>query len=127
MSAIRILLVDDMPIIRKALACMLNDVPEFEVVGEAADGLQAVSETRRLLPDVVVMDISMPRLNGIEATRRISAQCPQVRIVGLSMHDSHTIGVSLRQAGAVGYVPKGGSPEELVAAVRSAIAVPLAS
>lgn len=109
-----------MPIIRKALGSMLDDIPEFEIVGEAADGQEAVEATLRLVPDVVLMDISMPRMNGIEATREITARCPQVCVVGLSMHEDETMGVSIRQAGALGYVPKGGSPEELIAAIRDA-------
>lgn len=116
----RILLVDDHRIIRTALAAVLKGIPDYEVVGEAADGEQAVEASLRLSPDVVVMDISMPKLDGIEATRRIVARQPGVRVIGLSMHESGEMRKRMLAAGAVGYVPKGGDLEALVEMIRDA-------
>lgn len=115
---IRVLLADDHRIVRQGLAFLLRGQPDIEVVGEAADGLMAIDVTRATHPDVVVMDISMPRLNGIEATRRILAEFPDIRVVGLSMHDEEDLSAAMRQIGAAAYVAKGGPSEDLLVAIR---------
>lgn len=119
MSPIRVYLVDDHPIVRKGLRALLEEQEDIVVVGEAGNGQQAVSAALAARPDVVVMDISMPDINGIEATRQLSTQ---TRVVILSVHSSREyVGQALR-AGAVGYVIKDVVLEELVAAVRAAAA-----
>ena len=115
---IRVLLADDHRIVRQGLAALLQHDPSIEVVAEAEDGDTAVELTRRLLPSVVVMDINMPGISGIEATRRIKADFPDIRVIGLSMHDPHDMARAMTEAGAAIYLPKGGPSEDLVAAVR---------
>ena len=116
---IRILIADDMALLRSGLSCLLRSTPEFDVVGEAEDGFDAVEKAEALVPDVILMDVSMPKLNGIEATRRIAATHPHIRIIGLSMHDEGYMAKAMDDAGACGYVCKGTSHETLVAAIRA--------
>ena len=116
---IRILVVDDHKVVRQGLAKLLKAEPDMEVVGEAADGQMAVALTRQLLPDVVTMDISMPRMNGIEATRVIHAELPNVRVIGLSMFEETQQAVAMRNAGAVYYLTKSDASDVLVAAIRT--------
>jgi PAS domain S-box-containing protein len=120
-AKIRILLVDDHAVVRHALAQMLGAEPDLEVVGEAADGKIGVELTKDLQPDVVLMDISMPVLNGTDATRQIYADCPGVRVIGLSMFGAAEQTAALRSAGAVAYVSKTAPTEELLAAIRAAV------
>ncbi len=117
---IRVLLADDHHIIRQGLAGLLRMDPDIEIVGEAANGAQAISLTRSLLPDVVVMDVSMPVLSGIEATAEIHRSLPEVRIIGLSMHEEGELSSAIRKAGACVYVTKGGAPEALIKAIHYA-------
>ena len=114
----RILIVDDTALIRSALSRLLSDTPNFEIIGEAASGLDAIEMTGALAPDVVLMDVSMPKLNGIEATRRIAASYPQVRIIGLSLHEDGHMAKAMRDAGACDYTRKDSNAEMLVAAIR---------
>ena len=114
---VRVIIADDHRIVRAGLAGLLRDRPEIQVVGQAVDGLEAVELATRLLPDVVIMDITMPRLGGIEATRLIHRDLPTVRVVGLSMHESDEMQAAMTAAGAAAYVTKGGPPEELIAAI----------
>ena len=119
---VRILIADDHRIVRAGLAGLLGSRPEVDVIGLAADGLQAVEFAGRLQPDVVVMDVTMPGLSGMDATRLLRRDHPEIRVVGLSMHDSPEIAAAMREAGAAAYVTKGGPPEELLAAILGAMA-----
>lgn len=116
---IRVLLADDHTLIRQGLRALLEREADIKVIGEARNGREAVHQVVALKPDVVVMDISMPRLNGFEATQRIAAESPGTRVVALSMHkEAHHVHALLR-AGAKGYVPKDAPVSELLAAVRA--------
>lgn len=122
---IRVLLADDHKILRQGLAGLLMEEPDIEVVGEAGDGLEAIAMAQRTGPDVVLMDVTMPRLDGIQATARITAALPQVRVIGLSMHEEKDLAAAMRSAGAVAYLSKGGSSDLLIATIRSVVsAVP---
>jgi CheY-like chemotaxis protein len=116
---IRVLLADDHAVLRAGMTSLLNDEPDIEVVGEAWDGQMAVELAVDLQPDVILMDVTMPRLNGIEATRRIMAQLPRVRIIGLSMHEQESMAVAMRRAGAKAYLTKDGRCETLIDAIRA--------
>ena len=116
---IRVLLVDDHRAVRQAFAFALKNEQDIEVIGEAGSGLAALEQIRQLLPDVVLMDINMPGMNGIEATRRIRAEFPHIQVIGLSMYESQEQGAAMRNAGAVAYVSKSESYDSLLAAIRA--------
>ena len=116
---IRVLLADDHEVMRQGLAWLLREEADMEVVGEAADGEAAIDLIRQLLPEVVIMDINMPRMTGIEATRVIHAEFPDVKIIGLSMFEEMERGTAMRGAGAVDYLTKSGPPEAVIAAIRA--------
>ncbi len=119
---IRVLLADDHRLVRAGLAGLLSTAADIEVVGEAADGRQAVDLSAAVRPDVILMDLSMPVLDGIEATRLILDQAPEIRVIALtSFADKDKVGDMLA-SGAVGYLLKDSEPAELLAAVRSASA-----
>jgi two-component system, chemotaxis family, CheB/CheR fusion protein len=120
---IRVLLVDDHMIVRKGLAELLSKEPDLEIVAEATDGEEAVELARQFQPDVVIMDVVMPRMNGIEATRIITAELPETRIIGLSMYVEADRAEAMREAGAIDYLTKGGNIEDLVTAIRRPFAV----
>ena len=115
----RLLIVDDHVVVREGLTQMFAAVSGIEVVGVAADGRRAVSQADQLRPDVVLMDIEMPDVDGVEATRRITATHPAARVVILTASDDHRIQDALR-AGAAGYVLKDGDPGQVVRAVQDA-------
>ena len=119
MDKIRILLVDDHTILRSGIRSLLEDEPGLSVIGEAEDGRTAVSMACQLNPDVVIMDIAMPLLNGLEATRQIKAQCPGVRVLILTMHDNEEYIRQVLEAGAMGYILKDAAARELISAIRS--------
>ena len=119
---IKILLADDHAIVRQGLRALLESEPQFSVVGEAGDGLMAVKQAAELLPDVVVMDISMPGLNGVDATCQIKALAPNVRVIALSMHSQKTLVKRMLQAGAMAYLLKDCAARDLVAAIHSVMA-----
>jgi DNA-binding NarL/FixJ family response regulator len=121
-EALRVLVVDDHPVYRDGLAVLLGSVPGLVVVGTAADGAQAVAMALEEQPDVVVMDVQMPVLDGIEATRRITAESPSVGVVVLTMsEDDGTVFAAVR-AGARGYLLKGADQEEVVRAITTVAA-----
>ena len=115
---IKVLLADDHQIMREGLASLLEKHPDLEVVAQAGDGRAAVSLVRELNPDVVVMDIGMPGLNGIEATRQIIAAAPGIKVIALSVHTEKPFVAGMLQAGASGYLLKHNAAEELVRAIR---------
>ena len=116
----RVLVVDDHALVRRGVATLLAGEPDLEVVGEADDGPRAIELTRQLTPDVILMDINMPGLDGIEATRIIHAEFPAVRVIGLSMFEDPDQPAAMQEAGAVGYFSKSDSAEALLAAIRGA-------
>jgi len=116
---IRILLADDHTLMRSGIRALLEDEPGLTVIGEAEDGRSAVAQACRLEPDVVIMDIAMPLLNGLEATRQIRQQCPRVRVLILSMHDNEEYIRQVLEAGAMGYILKDAAARELISAIRS--------
>ena len=111
----RVLLADDHRIIRRGLVAMLRRRPEVRVVGEARNGEEAVRLALRIRPDIVLMDVAMPKLNGVEATRRIKAEAPEIRVIGLSMYDEGEMPAAMRDAGVEAYVSKASPAEVLIA------------
>ncbi len=116
----RVLLVDDHKMFRDGLRVLINAEPDMEVIGEAVDGREAIEMARELSPDVTVMDISMPGMNGIEAMRHLIRHNPKIKVIMLSMYSSGPLVQSVMAAGASGYVLKGSDFSELAAAIRSA-------
>ncbi len=116
--AIRVLLVDDHQIVLNGFRSLLETQPDVEVVGQATDGRTALQLARELSPDVIVMDVTMPDLNGIETTRRIARDCPDIEVLGLSMHPSRRVVTQMLRAGAKGYLLKTCELDELIRAVR---------
>ena len=115
---IRILIADDHDIIRAGLRSVLESDPDFSVVAEACSGREALTQARRHHPDLVIMDVSMPDMDGIEATAAILAECPEARILALSMHENREFMLKMLKAGALGYVVKIGAAKEISAAVK---------
>jgi two-component system, NarL family, response regulator NreC len=117
-SKIRVLLADDHTILRAGVRMMLNAQPDIEVVGEASDGRHAIAEAQRLQPDVILMDITMPDLNGIEATRQVKRVLPETRVLVLTMHENEEYLFQVLRAGASGYMLKEAADTELISAIR---------
>jgi len=113
-KAIRVLLVDDHPMVRRGLRSFLETYPDVEVVGEAGNGEEALQSVQMLSPSVVLMDINMPRLNGIEATRLIKKDMPHVQIIGISVQDDVDVADSMKKAGAYTLLSKTGDPQDLM-------------
>ncbi len=119
-ESIRLLIADDHPVVRAGLRGILDSQPDFEVVGEAADGAEAVALTGRLLPHVVLMDLRMPKMGGVEAIGRIKADHPQVHVLVLTSYDSDADILPAIETGATGYLLKDTPREELFEAIRAA-------
>jgi two-component system, NarL family, response regulator NreC len=119
MSDIRILLADDHAVMRTGLRLVLERQPDFRVVGEASDGREAVALAQQHKPEVVVMDIGMPNLNGIEAARQVTAALPEVSVVILSMHSDEAYVLRALKAGARAYLLKESAESDLIAAIRA--------
>jgi two-component system, NarL family, response regulator LiaR len=118
MEKMRILLAEDHKVVREGTRRLLESQPDFEVVGEASDGVEAVELAKKLKPEIIIMDVSMPRLNGIEATRQIKAIYPNIAILPLTGYDDDEYVFALLEAGAAGYLLKDSSGEELIEAIR---------
>jgi DNA-binding NarL/FixJ family response regulator len=118
-ETVRVLLADDHPVYRDGLAALLGSLDGVEVVGTAADGVEAVDGARELQPDVVVMDVQMPRLDGIEATRAITADSPHIGVVVLTMAEEDQTLFAAMRAGARGYLLKGANQAEIVRAITA--------
>ena len=121
-NRIRVVLADDNQEVRKAVRWTLLTEPDMMVVGEASDGAQAIAVARELQPDVVLMDMSMGPMSGLDATEVIHRELPRVQVVGYSIHEVPDLIAAMRMAGAVAVVPKAGRASEMVAAIREAAA-----
>ncbi len=119
MSRIRVLLADDHAVVRQGFRLILSHEPDMEIVGEAGNGREALALCGELKPDVVVMDVAMPELNGMEATRRLIASSPNTRVLALSMHKDGVYVREMLRAGARGYLLKDSIDRDLLAAVRA--------
>ena len=119
MKTIRILLADDHAVVRQGFKMILGAQPDMEIVGEAGNGREAVELVEQLKPDIVVMDVAMPELNGIEATRRMAENAPHARVLALSMHKDSVYVREILRAGARGYLLKDSVAADLVSAVRA--------
>jgi DNA-binding NarL/FixJ family response regulator len=118
---VRLMVVDDHKIMRLGLRGMLETQPDFVVVGEAGNGVEALQTAKVEQPDVIVMDINMPKMNGVEATKRIKAELPKIQVVGLSVHEDGAMEQAMREAGASAYHRKGGAPEEIYQTIRTLV------
>lgn len=119
MTALRVLIADDHAVLRAGLRMLLEREPDLTVVGEAADGLEVLRQARTLRPDIVIMDLAMPVLGGVEATRRLRAELPETRVLILSQHDDESYLKSALAAGAAGFALKRAADSELLAAIRA--------
>ncbi len=117
-TSVRVLLADDHQVLRQGLAALLAEEADIQVVGQASNGREAVAMAERLRPDVIIMDVAMPELDGIAATREIVSRHPGIRVIGLSMFDEADMAETMLQAGADLFLPKAGASEELLAAIR---------
>ena len=116
----RLLLVDDHAVVRSGLRMLLENERDVEIIGEAATAAEALEAALRLKPNVILMDIGLPDMSGIDATREIKKRCPDVSIVALTIHEDEEYFFKMLEAGASGYVPKRAAPDELVTAIRAA-------
>jgi DNA-binding NarL/FixJ family response regulator len=119
MTKIRVFLADDHAVVREGLKALINAQPDMDVTGEADDGQGACEQVARLRPDVVVLDVSMPGLSGAQAAERLRQECPQVKVLALTVHEDRGYLRQLLEAGAAGYVLKRAAAEELIRAIRA--------
>jgi two-component system response regulator NreC len=118
----KLLLVDDHAVVRSGLRMLLESEPDVEIVGEAGTGKEAIEATRQLEPDVILMDINLPDISGIDAARLIKAEFADIAIVALTIHEDQEYFFKMLEVGVSGYVPKRAAPEELLTAIRVAAA-----
>ncbi|MCU1267183.1 MAG: DNA-binding response regulator [Acidobacteria bacterium] len=121
-AKVRILLAEDHETVRAGLKLIVNSQPDMEVVGEATDGRSAIAQAEKLLPDIVLMDISMPQLNGLKATEKLKESRPEIKVLTLTRHKDDGYLQQLLRAGASGYVLKQSPPSELLHAIRAIVA-----
>jgi DNA-binding NarL/FixJ family response regulator len=121
-AMVRVLLVEDHQTVREGLKLILNAQSDIQVVGEAGDGHAAIEETVKLLPDVVLMDLSLPKLNGLKATEKLKQCCPDVKVLALTRHTEDGYLQQVLRVGAAGYILKQSAPSELLHAIRSVAA-----
>jgi len=119
MDRIKLLLVDDHELVRAGLRMLLKAQPDMELVAEASSGAEAIELAQLHRPDVVLMDITMPGMDGMEATRRLNACCPEIAVLALTIHEEEEYFFQMLEAGAAGYVPKRAAPEELLHAIQT--------
>ena len=119
MKKLRVLLADDHKVVREGLRLLVNGQRDMRVIGEAGNGQEALRQALDLKPDVVVMDLSMPELNGLQATERLKAERPEIKVVALTVHEDASYLLQLCRAGAVGYVLKRSAGDDLVRAIRT--------
>lgn len=119
MNKIKVVIAEDHTIVRKGLCALLEGESDIEVIGEAENGREAIKIVEKLLPDVVVMDIAMPGLNGLETTRQLKKRIPKLKILILTMHDNEEYIFETLRAGASGYLIKRSAPNELISAIQS--------
>ncbi len=119
MKKIRVLIADDHAVVRAGIRLLLETQPDMEVVGEAQNGRESLDQAQKLKPDVVLMDITMPDMGGVEATKAIKEAYPHVQVLALTMHEDTPYFFRMLQAGASGYVLKGADPSELLSAIRA--------
>jgi len=119
MPPIKLMLADDHEIVRAGLRMLLGIQPDMEIVAEASSGREAIELAQTHQPDVVLMDIAMPDMNGMEATRQLKVHCPSVAVLALTMHEEQGYFFQMLDAGASGYIPKRAAPEDLVQAIRT--------
>jgi two-component system, NarL family, response regulator NreC len=119
MKTIRLLLVDDHEVVRTGLRTFLQSQEDFDVVGEACNGVEAIDKALTLRPDVTVMDITMPEMDGLEATRRLTKQCAECNVLALTIHEDKEYFFEMMASGATGYISKQAAAEELVSAIRT--------
>lgn len=117
----RILIVDDHQVMREGLRALLERPPQSTVVGDASNGREAIALVRELDPDVVILDIAMPELNGIEATRKMLSEKPDLKVIALSMHKDRSYVAGMLEAGACGYIPKESAFEEIAVAITTVL------
>ncbi len=122
MTPVRIVLADDHPLIREAIGHLVGSTPEFELVGEAANGQECLSRVEELRPDIVMLDIAMPEMNGEQVARELRRRCPEVKIIALSGYTDRQFVRAMTKAGAKAYVVKSASGRELVHALRAVAA-----
>jgi two-component system response regulator NreC len=122
MSKIRLLLVDDHEVVRTGLRMLLEHQSDISIIAEASSGVEAGKLAEELKPDVVVMDITLPDISGIEATRRLKVKHPEIAVIALTIHEDEQYFFEMLQAGASGYVPKRAAPEDLISAIHAAYA-----
>ena len=124
MDRIRVILADDHPVVLAGIRALLNADPEVELVGEATDGGEALPMIRAVAPDVAVVDVSMPGLNGLELTERVKGECPGTRVLVLTVHEDAAYVQPLMRAGARGYLLKRSAADDLLRAVRAVASAP---